>query len=219
MKKLLLAAAVAVALAPSVGVTQEAVRVIDGDTLTIGDSTFRLHGIDAPEFGQKCSEAGGGTWACGKEATKRLQLLVRGQSVDCDNRGADGFGRTIAVCHVNEVDLNAEMVSQGFAWAFRKYSTDYAELEDTIRRTGKGIWQAKTQTPWEYRAAKWEVAAQESPAGCPTKGNISKSGRIYHAPWSAWYNRTKLSVEKGERWFCDEADALAAGWRAPIWGN
>ncbi len=73
---------------------------------------------------------------------------------------------------------------------------------------------------WEYRAEKREVAEQDSPDGCPIKGNINSKGeRIYHAPWSPWYAKTKLSVEKGERWFCDEGEALAAGWRAPIWGR
>ena len=36
---------------------------------------------------------------------------------------------------------------------------------------------------------------------------------------SPWYERTKLSSEKGERWFCTEREALDAGWRAPKWGR
>lgn len=39
--------------------------------------------------------------------------------------------------------------------------------------------------------------------------------RIYHAPWSRSYKRTRVSEHKGERWLCDKAEALAAGWRAP----
>ena len=53
--------------------------------------------------------------------------------------------------------------------------------------------------------------------GCPIKGTISKNGRIYHAPWPPWYKRTKVSLNKGERWFCSEREALDAGWRAPVW--
>ncbi len=49
----------------------------------------------------------------------------------------------------------------------------------------------------------------------PAKGNInSESERIYQVPEGKWYDRTKISVEKGERWFCSEAEAQAAGWRA-----
>jgi hypothetical protein len=50
--------------------------------------------------------------------------------------------------------------------------------------------------------------------GCPIKGNINDEGEhIYHTPWSPWYSRTKINETKGERWFCDEAEAMAAGWR------
>jgi len=32
---------------------------------------------------------------------------------------------------------------------------------------------------------------------------------------SKWYSKTKINESKGERWFCSEAEAKAAGWRAP----
>jgi hypothetical protein len=52
-------------------------------------------------------------------------------------------------------------------------------------------------------------------AGCRIKGNISQSGRIYHVPGSPFYDQTRIDESKGERWFCTEAEARAAGWRAP----
>ena len=193
--------------------------VVDGDTLEIAGTKYRLHGIDTPEAGQKCSKSGGGTWRCGDAATNALIRLTRGKDVICDNRGKDDFNRTIAVCKTDGVDVNDTMVRQGFAWAFRKFSNDYVDAENQARSKQIGVWQAPTQTAEEFRAAKWEVAKQVSPTGCPIKGNISKNGRIYHPPWSPWYNRTKISLNKGERWFCSEAEALQAGWRAPYWGN
>ena len=48
----------------------------------------------------------------------------------------------------------------------------------------------------------------------PNKTNISKSGKIYHIPGSPWYEKTKINTDKGERWFCTEEEAKAAGWRA-----
>ena len=55
----------------------------------------------------------------------------------------------------------------------------------------------------------------DSASGCRIKGNISSSGeRIYHVPGGEWYDRTKITAGKGERWFCTEAEAQAAGWRA-----
>jgi hypothetical protein len=51
--------------------------------------------------------------------------------------------------------------------------------------------------------------------GCTVKGNISpKNGeRIYHVPGQAFYSDTRVDWLKGERWFCSEASASAAGWR------
>ena len=193
--------------------------VVDGDTIEINGVSHRLHGIDTPEAGQRCNKAGSGTWRCGDAATEALITLTRGKDVTCDNRGLDGFQRVISVCTINGVDINQLLVRQGYAWAFSKFSNDYVPAENKARRERLGIWQAPTQTAEEFRAARWKVEKQVSPNGCPIKGNISKNGRIYHAPWSPWYSRTKISINKGERWFCSEADALQAGWRAPYWGN
>jgi hypothetical protein len=50
--------------------------------------------------------------------------------------------------------------------------------------------------------------------GCPIKGNISKTGeRIYHTPGQEYYVQTRINWLSGERWFCSEPDARAAGWR------
>jgi len=206
-------------LALGASVSAQDVRVIDGDTIQIEDTTFRLHGIDSPEAGQKCNAANGGTWSCGIDATNYLLSLIGNRTVTCDNRGIDDFDRVIGVCLTSQVELNAEMVEAGMAWAFRKFSSDYVASEDRARAKSVGIWQANTQTAEDFRAERWRVAAQESPSGCPIKGNISNNGRIYHPPWSPWYSRTKVSLEKGERWFCSEREALDAGWRAPIWGR
>ena len=49
---------------------------------------------------------------------------------------------------------------------------------------------------------------------CMIKGNINDRGRhIYHMPGDKFYSRTIISVAKGERWFCSEAEAKAAGWQ------
>ncbi len=193
--------------------------IVDGDTLKIDNVTYRLFGIDAPEHGQKCADANGGNWPCGSEATKALKELTLGLDVQCDDRGQDGYGRTIGLCHADGIDLNREMVRAGRAWAFVKYSDRYVSQESQARKAALGIWQAQTQTPWDFRAEKWSVAAQEAPTGCPIKGNISDSGMIYHTPWSPWYRRTRINTKRGERWFCDEDEAIEAGWRAPLWGN
>jgi hypothetical protein len=51
--------------------------------------------------------------------------------------------------------------------------------------------------------------------GCSIKGNISyNSGeKIYHVVGQTFYDDTIISPDKGERWFCSEEEAVAAGWR------
>ncbi|MBY0319509.1 MAG: hypothetical protein K2X72_12355 [Reyranella sp.] len=59
------------------------------------------------------------------------------------------------------------------------------------------------------------AAAQAPPAKpCQIKGNINAQGvRIYHPPGCRHYNSTVIDPERGERWFCTEDEAIAAGWR------
>ena len=87
------------------------------------------------------------------------------------------------------------------------------------------MWRGEFVAPWDWRRGDRLVARSAAPnkppagddaAGqCSIKGNISSRGeRIYHVPGGAYYGRTKISREKGERYFCSQAEAEAAGWRA-----
>ena len=196
----------------SASLAHSEVRIVDGDTFDLDGVRIRIDGIDAPEFGQRC-----GAWSCGKAALEQLSALVGDGGLICDSHGEDGYGRTIATCYVGSTDIGAEMVRTGYAWAFVKYSDKYMAQEAQARSDHLGIWQYNSVPAWEYRAAKWTAAEQVAPQGCPIKGNISESGKIYHAPWSPWYEKTRVDEAKGERWFCGEANAVASGWRAPRW--
>lgn len=190
-------------------------RVVDGDTIVIGETRIRLEGIDAPESGQTCNRRWLGTWPCGEAATTHLALLVRDRIVRCDSRGTDLYGRMLGVCFTEGLELNADMVRNGFAWAFVKYSSRLVEAEASARALQLGIWQGEATPAWVWRAQRWTAAASTSdaPQGCVIKGNITRNGQIYHMPWSPWYGRTRVEPERGERWFCSEAEAVAAGWR------
>lgn len=198
----------------------EGARVVDGDTIELGEVDYRLQGIDAPEAGQSCAAPDGKTWKCGQAATKLMEELVEAGDLTCDERGKDDYGRIIAVCRAGGIEINRAMVERGLAWSFRQYAHDYDAVEDAAREARLGVWRATTEPPWEYRARRWAEATAEAPSGCPIKGNLSRKGeRIYHAPWSHWYGRTRVNEENGERSFCSEAEAVAAGWRAPRWGR
>jgi len=193
-----------------------AATVIDGDTIEIAGRRVRLEGIDAPETGQTC----GGRWfvpyACGTRATDALRKLVDGKTVVCENRGADKYGRTLGICRVDKLDINAEQVRTGNAWAFIKYSRTYLDVEAEARTAKTGIWQGDSEPAWIYREKRWSHAEQTAPQGCAIKGNVTRNGQIYHMPWSPWYSKVTIDEARGERWFCSEKEAELAGWRPAL---
>ena len=198
---------------------QGTAKVVDGDTLVVQGERIRLHGIDAPEAAQTCRRSNGKPWPCGKGAADALSDYIDHRLVFCEGRDRDAYGRLIAVCTVNLVEINKWLVTEGLAVAFRRYSTDYADAEAQAREYEAGIWEGSFEMPWDYRARRWSEEGSRAPdPNCPIKGNINKKGeKIYHTPWgSRSYKRTKINTAKGERWFCDEAEAVAAGWRAPF---
>ena len=193
-------------------------KVVDGDTLDVGAVRVRLHGVDAPESRQSCV-ASGRRWACGERATRALAGWIGGGTVACEERDRDRYGRTVAVCRHGGEDVNAWMVSQGWALAYRRYSRDYVGEEARARDARRGIWRGDFVPPWDWRrgerlAGNQPVPKSATSAGCRIKGNISRNGtRIYHVRGGQFYERTRIDTSRGERWFCTEAEARAAGWR------
>lgn len=196
------------------GPIEGAARIVDGDTIVIGDIKIRLHGIDAPESDQLCGQADGKLWKCGLEATRLLTRLTAGRNVTCRPLGLDKYYRVLATCAADGIELNAELVRQGLAWAFVKYSSDYVRLENEARAARRGVFQTATQPAWEFRERRWQVASTDAPEGCAIKGNVNGKGeRIYHMPWSRYYDAVRMDEIKGKRWFCSESEAIDAGWR------
>jgi len=191
--------------------------VSDGDSLKINQKRIRLFGIDAPEKDQTCGDKNGNIWPCGAAAKAQLTHYLKGKNVTCVVTGTDRYKRYLAVCSLGDDDINARLVADGLALAYRRYSTTYLAQERQARDRKKGIWQGVFTAPWDWRSGQRRVEnSKTATSGCVIKGNINSKGvRIYHTPASAWYSRTKVSPEKGERWFCSEKEARAAGWRAP----
>ncbi len=126
--------------------------VFDGDTILMvtrkeGDLKIRLHGIDAPESAQQY----------GAVARRVLMYKVLGKAVDAEITERDKYGRGLALIRLGRRDINAEMVSDGMAWAYIRYlngphASEYIRLEKLARRHRKGLWrQANPQPPWEFR--------------------------------------------------------------------
>lgn len=104
---------------------------------------------------------------------------------------------------------------RGTPRAYTDWSRETAEnCRANLRRTPDRM------TPPGHSAAQLATStdrssppAQRSDSGCDIKGNISSNGRIYHRPGGAHYARTQIDESRGERWFCSEEEARAAGWR------
>lgn len=210
-------------------------QIIDGDSFEIGSKGVRLFGVDAPEGRQSCTRSNGSSWRCGEAAAAELRRLVGSRDVVCTRRDEDTYGRIVAVCRVGNVDLGAALVRAGLAVAYRRYSDDYVDEERQAQAARRGLWAGQFVAPEEYR--RDERATPSAPAqisrgnavraapraaaasrrdGCYIKGNINGDGeKIYHVPDSSSYRATEIDEGRGERWFCTEREARAAGWRAP----
>lgn len=125
-------------------------RVIDGDTLVLAGERIRMDAIDAPETRQRCSRSGR-PWACGKAATQAMRKLVGRNRVRCEVSGHDRYGRAIAACFAGGRDLQEELVRQGLALAYRRYSSRYVPAEDAARTARVGIWAGSFVEPWRWR--------------------------------------------------------------------
>ena len=187
-------------------------RVIDGDTLDLGDTRIRLFGIDAVERDQICRHPTRGDWPCGAEVAQEVAFWLNGERLTCTPEDRDRYGRVVATCYLRDADVGAVLVEAGLAFAYSKYSPRYEALQARALAAGRGLWTSVVVRPERHRQGEDPVVPAQ--AGCRIKGNISSKGvRIYHLPGQAWYDKTRISPGKGERWFCSEAEARRAGWR------
>ena len=134
-------------------------EVTDGDTIKINTFKIRLNGIDAPEKKQKCKRPYleifififYEDYSCGQKSTEALIKKINNQKITCKISNVDYFKRLIGECFKRKINLNAWLVSNGHAVAFRKYSKKYVSHETLAKQEKKGIWQGKFEMPWDYR--------------------------------------------------------------------
>lgn len=149
-------------------------RVVDGDGLVVttddGDEReVRLQGIDAPEIAQHCEDEAGVRYACGLVAKERLAALVEGRRVACATPAddpEDAYGRALAFCAVDGVDINLTLLRDGHAIVYRRFvlahptegrrahADAFLAAEHEARAARRGLWSGLFTPPWEFRAAR-----------------------------------------------------------------
>jgi len=137
------------------------VKVADGDTITILDSSntqhkIRLSGIDAPERKQ----------AFGDRSKQALADVVAGRDVVIDWNKRDRYKRIVGKVLVSGQDINLQQVRNGMAWHYITYQDEqdpvdrslYAQAEYAAQGERLGLWADKyPQAPWQFRRAKKNV--------------------------------------------------------------
>lgn len=222
----LISIALLTASAPAAEPITGRASVTDGDTVVIHGTRIYLYGIDAPESVQICQDASEKDYRCGQQAALALADRIGEAPITCEPRDTDRYGRTVAICRKGDEDLNAWMVSEGHAVAFRRFTTDYVKQEEQARAARRGIWAGTFTEPSEYRRTARGGHGETRPGmempratteamTCAIKGNINGKGEhIYHVPESRDYAGVVIDEKAGERMFCSEVEAQAAGWRA-----
>lgn len=133
----------------------EVIKIVDGDTIDVqldsGPIRVRFHGIDTPERGQP--------WF--KESTDALSALIENKRVQIEPFEQDRYERLVGIVFLDDLDVNAELVKRGHAWAFRRYmrkgDSALCEYEAMARTAKRGFWALSADqriAPWEWRRKK-----------------------------------------------------------------
>lgn len=133
-------------------------RIVDGDTVHIGEHKIRLIGIDAPERKQLCQTEEGGTWPCGAVARDMLSSLAEtAREITCVIDGQDRYKRLLGICFAGSVsggiDVQKALIRAGLAVA--EYDDAYRADEAAARTAGRGIWRGCFTRPKDWRRKKY----------------------------------------------------------------
>ncbi len=216
-------------------------EVIDGDTIKIdyegAETSVRLIGVNTPETVDPRT-----TVECfGQEASDYLKTLLTDKKVkieaDSTQTDRDKYDRLLRYVYLDNEDVAYKIISNGYGYEYTynvpyEKQTSYKNAQSVAESTKRGLWAdgvcsantvEKTQdtaatttttntTP--AASANDTTSSTASNTECTIKGNVNSSGeKIYHVPGQKYYNSTRIDVEYGERWFCSEVEAQAAGWR------
>ncbi|WP_212770014.1 thermonuclease family protein [Thalassovita mangrovi] len=66
----------------------------------------------------------------------------------------DRYGRLVAKCYQEGVDINGWLVANGWAVAYRQYGLDYVSQEREAKAAKRGIWKSRFVMPWDWRSGQ-----------------------------------------------------------------
>ena len=217
--------------------------VVDGDTLQLDRTIYRLDGIDAPEIDQTCLDQRGDVWPCGVTARDRLRAYIGNRGVRCEDKGPDPDykQRRIGICSVESetATLNEWLVREGWAINFEPYAKGrFAAQEADARENQRGLWKGCFADPRDLR--RWNLngarligggcqAGHQNrtreklfrvdtamPPGCPIKAKLALRAIGYEGIYHLPDCGSYRRVKRVNRWFCSEEDASAAGFRKAL---
>ena len=178
-------------------------EVQDGDTFTLGSGErVRLLGVDAPELGN-CG---------GSESASLLKSLVLNKVVRVTEEKRDGFGRKMGLVWTIGLTwgtpVNEIMIKDG--WAKPNY--DPNSQSEKLKEAYKFAKENKLGVNSELCKKVNPVPPSKN---CVIKGNIDKETgyKWYHLPKCPHYNQIILDLDIGEKFFCSEKEASAAGFK------
>ncbi|WP_375307595.1 thermonuclease family protein [Bradyrhizobium sp. A11] len=212
----------------------------DGNSIQLGDVTYRLDGVDAPELDQVCIDDHADPWTCGIEARDQLAKLINKRSVRCDDVGPEkSFGkrhRAICTAEGDKASLNEQLIRLGFAVAREPIKANVKPAASEAKTASAGIWKGCFVAPQDFRAGKKDGALLGSacrpdrdkeiravlfpeeltmPPSCSIKGKLAVRARVT-GNIGIYHLRgcpSYPATTKPDRWFCSEDDAQAAGFR------
>ena len=168
-------------------------EVVDGDTFVTTEKQYiRLDSVNAPEL-QDCM---------GPEAKAQLEKLVLHKKVYIKVSFINGM-RLIASVYTAEGNVGAKMLETGMATFADKSAQKQSELlkiSQKAREKGVGV----------YSPVCTQLENSVNPK-CSIKGNIREGVKYYRNTSCYYYNHTTIELYKGDRWFCTEKEAKAAG--------
>ena len=221
---------------PSVAATATA---SDANSIQLGNVTYRLDGVDAPDLDQICINDHADPWTCGLDARDQLSKLIAGRSVHCEDVGPEkNFGRrhrAICTADGDKASLNEQLVRLGFAIAREPAKVNIRSAASEAKSASRGIWKGCFVAPREFRIGKKDgpllgascQADRDSeirtvlfpqelpmPPGCDIKGRFAMRARIT-GNIGIYHLRgcPSYAATRPDRWFCSEDDAQAAGFR------